>query len=346
MSAMDFPSNPVDGQTSGNYIYSSSTGAWKSKPTVGSVTIQSPTVPVTANPGDVWINTSDGTAFSYFDDGTSRQWMEILSSGVPNLATKANLSGGNSFSGTQTLNASSISNTPLITKANGSGQTANLQEWQDYSSVAKSWVDPTGRLFSVGTGTQSTVAASSELGGMAIRATATTAAAISFHVPTVAATNLGVQPDSKFSIGGWSLPTDSFTIDTTGRVRVANQPSFSVTNGGTANGVSTFIYTTINHNTGNYYNSSNGRFTAPIAGTYVFEATVGNNADFYVDLSVNGSAWRRSERRNGSATIGYFWIPVTMIVKLNAGDYVSVICNYGTANSTAPYAGFSGALIS
>lgn len=82
---LDFPSNPIDGQIYGNYIWSSSAGAWKSKPTVGSITVQSPTAPTSANAGDVWINTNDGTAFSYMNDGTSFQWVEIISSGVPNI---------------------------------------------------------------------------------------------------------------------------------------------------------------------------------------------------------------------------------------------------------------------
>jgi microcystin-dependent protein len=87
MSAMDFPSNPVDGQTFSNYIWSASTGAWKSKPSVSTVTIHSDVVPATANPGDVWFNTSNGISFTYFNDGTSKQWVEMLSSAVPAVNT-------------------------------------------------------------------------------------------------------------------------------------------------------------------------------------------------------------------------------------------------------------------
>ena len=82
---MDFPSNPIDGQISGNYIYSASSGVWKSKPIAGTTTIHSSVMPLSANPGDVWFNTNDGTSFTYFDDGTSRQWVEMISSGVPNV---------------------------------------------------------------------------------------------------------------------------------------------------------------------------------------------------------------------------------------------------------------------
>ena len=76
--AMDFPSSPVDGQVSGNYVYSASSNAWKGKPTVGSVATNSSIAPVTANPGDFWYNINTGTLYNYVDDGTSKQWVEVL----------------------------------------------------------------------------------------------------------------------------------------------------------------------------------------------------------------------------------------------------------------------------
>ena len=87
MSAMDFPSNPVDGQVSGNFVWSASTGAWKGKPSVSTVTIHSATAPTAANPGDVWFNTNNGLSFTYFDDGTSKQWVEMVSSAMPAVST-------------------------------------------------------------------------------------------------------------------------------------------------------------------------------------------------------------------------------------------------------------------
>lgn len=81
--ALDFPSSPVDGQISGNYIYSSSSGAWKGRPQYQQTSTQSPTAPTSPNAGDIWIDTTDGTSYHYLDDGTSRQWVEFMSSGVP-----------------------------------------------------------------------------------------------------------------------------------------------------------------------------------------------------------------------------------------------------------------------
>jgi hypothetical protein len=74
--ALDFPSSPTDGQISGNYIWSASSGVWKAKPNVSTVVVTSSTVPSSAVDGDLWMNTSDGTMYVYYNDGTSSQWIE------------------------------------------------------------------------------------------------------------------------------------------------------------------------------------------------------------------------------------------------------------------------------
>lgn len=87
--ALDFPANPTDGQIYETYIYSSASGVWKSTPSSATVSVVSPTKPFTANAGDIWVDSSDGVAYFYYDDGTSFQWVEMMSSGVPSLALKA-----------------------------------------------------------------------------------------------------------------------------------------------------------------------------------------------------------------------------------------------------------------
>jgi microcystin-dependent protein len=83
--ALDFPSNPTDGQVSGNYIWSATSGVWKAKAAVSTVGIPSPTAPTPANNGDVWLDTTMGISFMYYNDGTSSQWVEMLSSAVPSV---------------------------------------------------------------------------------------------------------------------------------------------------------------------------------------------------------------------------------------------------------------------
>ena len=81
--ALDFPSNPSDGQIFGSYSWSQSKGVWQSREESATVAIMSPTKPLSANNGDIWVNTNDGTAFAYYDDGSSTQWIELVNSAIP-----------------------------------------------------------------------------------------------------------------------------------------------------------------------------------------------------------------------------------------------------------------------
>ena len=78
--ALDFPSSPVDGQVFGSYVWSAAKGAWQSREESATVAIMSPTAPTSASPGDLWVNTNEGLAFVYYDDGSSSQWVEVLAS--------------------------------------------------------------------------------------------------------------------------------------------------------------------------------------------------------------------------------------------------------------------------
>ena len=82
--ALDFPSNPTDGQIYGAYSYSLDKGVWQSREESSAVTITSPVAPSIATPGDLWFNSTTGLLFTYYSDGTSSQWVEVLSSAVPN----------------------------------------------------------------------------------------------------------------------------------------------------------------------------------------------------------------------------------------------------------------------
>ena len=113
--ALDFPSNPVDGEVFGSYVWSTSKGVWQSREESATVAITSPTAPLSANNGDLWYDTNRGVTYVYYNDGSSSQWVEVVTSGTPELSTKANLSGGNTFSGVQTLN------TPLAIASGGTG---------------------------------------------------------------------------------------------------------------------------------------------------------------------------------------------------------------------------------
>jgi hypothetical protein len=97
--ALDFPANPTDGQIFGSYVWSSSKSVWQSREESAAPAVVSPLPPESASPGDIWVDSSDGVSYVYYNDGSSSQWIEMISSGVTSLALKANLSGA-TFTGT------------------------------------------------------------------------------------------------------------------------------------------------------------------------------------------------------------------------------------------------------
>jgi len=82
--ALDFPSSPTDGQLFGSYIWSASKGVWQSREESAAVVVTSPVAPTSAVNGDVWYNSSNGISYVYYDDGSSSQWVQLISTtGAP-----------------------------------------------------------------------------------------------------------------------------------------------------------------------------------------------------------------------------------------------------------------------
>lgn len=144
--------------------------------------------------------------------------------------------------------------------------------------------------------------------------------------------------------------TERLRIDGSGRVTMPYQPSFAVTRnqGNVSNAV--YVYPNAYHNTGNHYNSSNGRFTAPVAGSY-FIATnhMSNNNATHTNVQyairVNGANQQLVYSSSGSA-VHHRW-SWAGVFYLNQGDYIDVfvasgLTLYGGDNS---YTQFSGHLL-
>jgi hypothetical protein len=79
--ALDFPSSPVDGQVYNRYTYNSTYGTWKLTKT-GVAFSESNTAPVSPNVGDLWVDLSDGTEYTYVSDLNGSQWVELSSSSI------------------------------------------------------------------------------------------------------------------------------------------------------------------------------------------------------------------------------------------------------------------------
>jgi hypothetical protein len=122
------------------------------------------------------------------------------------------------------------------------------------------------------------------------------------------------------------------TIDSSGRVTMPYQPAFcayksavSTTSYGAGNIVSADM-TSTKYNVGGHYNTSNGRFTAPISGLYLFWCSLFNNtasvARLRCDINGGAGAWGQGQ------SAAYSDWAITGVAKLNAGDYVHLTSAY------------------
>jgi hypothetical protein len=151
-------------------------------------------------------------------------------------------------------------------------------------------------------------------------------------------------------------------IDSSGRVTMSSQPAFCVGKSGTisATGVIVFDVTSgsggaaVFFNRGSHYNSSNGRFTAPVAGAYQFNfmalLTGPNGAWVEVDTLRNGTISHQVRRE----TIGADNTTVNLhtVIYMNANDYLQISINgfqasaNFQANDSRIFTSFSGVLLS
>jgi len=123
-------------------------------------------------------------------------------------------------------------------------------------------------------------------------------------------------------------------VHSAGAVTITNQPIFLATAEATISLSTSFAeltaFSNAHVNIGSHYNTSNGRFTAPVAGTYQFAVTtIGNStSDVYRfrvyknGSSLNNFGLRADTQHSGSgfATNGEFCIVTT----LAASDYISI----------------------
>ena len=142
---------------------------------------------------------------------------------------------------------------------------------------------------------------------------------------------------------------DKIVVDSSGRVTMPYQPAFQAYGDGSyttysANAeITKFTFTT--YNIGSHYNSTTCRFTAPVAGVYLFTATIITETDQSGSLTfaINGTDPNAQARMYMTAERGR---SNSIILQLAVNDYVSLFARdsnlriYGVT-----YSGFSGVLL-
>jgi len=141
--------------------------------------------------------------------------------------------------------------------------------------------------------------------------------------------------------------TAQFKIHRTGEITAPYHPIFDVSIGAAGSGVRVFNVTNVN--IGSNYSTSNGRFTAPVAGTYFFQtAFIKNNSTAVARrrFNKNGSALYSSRQMRMDSGQSY-GDPGTLaaIVTLAVGDYIQVDQYAGESIGGSSYDYFHGYLI-
>ena len=124
--------------------------------------------------------------------------------------------------------------------------------------------------------------------------------------------------------------TTGLTIDSSGRILTPARPMFYATGpiGSPPSGVASdndIVFPNTDFNVGNHYNTSTGKFTAPIAGFYQFHTSVmgdSSSARMMLRIFLNGS--NHAQGSSSSASNGYQDSKVSVLMQLSQNDEINV----------------------
>ena len=148
--------------------------------------------------------------------------------------------------------------------------------------------------------------------------------------------------------------TVRLTVDPSGRVTMPYQPAFHVYHTLTVPSNTYIAHNAAIVNNGGHYNSTNGKFTAPVAGNYIFYATgltQPTGGTSRMRIVKNGSTYVSGESRHQGGTAGaYLHATIQAVVYLAASDWVQQYYINDDGSTTlysdgTPYITFGGHLI-
>lgn len=280
--ALDFPSNPTNGQVYDNFIYNSTKGTWKSL--------------------------SSGASPSILTNPTITN--AVISATAPNA------------------------NTVPITVNGAASQSANLQEWKNSSGTTLSSINASGQLttdklfnsgfdLSIGTGDQ--VSRGNSGASRAL----------------VKMTNnrLFINYGSDFT-GGTVIDS---ALSVTGKLSTPANPAFRAYNVSGASGSNLSFATNDTAFNGRNAGWNGSRFTAPVAGVYVFSFAIliGSGTNTRILFRINGTYSTTYGDTLESNYSSYTYAGMSMAFFLNVNDYVELY-NEQTGVYGLSFGSFSG----
>ena len=154
----------------------------------------------------------------------------------------------------------------------------------------------------------------------------------------------------RFSV--YNGTSNRFSISPEGYVTMPNQPCFRATNGSSSIGAGVITLTQADFDVTSSYNTSNGRFTAPVTGHYLFYLTA-----LYV-VSGTSPTWKVSWWKNNSfdAVAGEYQSALgssgyntlfnsTVTTHMAAGDYMQVYNHSSNVHISGTQTKFGGYLL-
>lgn len=162
------------------------------------------------------------------------------------------------------------------------------------------------------------------------------------------ADNRGASGAHKFGFWNGTSFTTTMNIDSVGRMSVPNQICFNAfrTSAYQTTDQVPLVWNQTHINRGSGYNTSNGRFTAPITGAYYFmgyQLTGNDGSSGDVRLRINGSIVA-GNFGYGSNTSNHKQMRVSGLFQMNANDYIEIV-SWGTQNWNDNHGGFCGFMI-
>jgi len=148
-----------------------------------------------------------------------------------------------------------------------------------------------------------------------------------------------------FGIYTGQIPGTPLKIDTSGRVTMPYQPRFNAF-GGTYSIGNAIVFNNASVNVGSHYNTSNGRFTVPLTGTYLIygQFFVSATGTTQINMRVNNSVGYLELKSNTSEG-AYNSNSGSFIATLSTGDYVTMFADSGSVLMGRQFTFFGGYLV-